>query len=73
MAPHLVARAHNVAHFCLLIDPFEAEAIVEHMKSFGVEPKGLRPRYGAEGIGPSFFIKDPGGNTIELKGAAPVA
>jgi catechol 2,3-dioxygenase-like lactoylglutathione lyase family enzyme len=60
-------EGHNVAHFCLIIDPFESEAITEHMRSFRVEPKGLRPRYGAEGIGLSLFIKDPEGNTIELK------
>ena len=25
-------------------------------------------RYGAEGIGPSIYIKDPDGNNVELKG-----
>jgi hypothetical protein len=27
-------------------------------------------RYGAEGDGPSVYINDPDGNTIELKGPA---
>jgi len=25
-------------------------------------------RYGAEGMGPSLYITDPDGNTVELKG-----
>jgi hypothetical protein len=28
----------------------------------------VKPRYGAEGEGPSVYIEDPEGNTIELKG-----
>jgi catechol 2,3-dioxygenase-like lactoylglutathione lyase family enzyme len=27
-------------------------------------------RYGAEGEGPSIYIEDPDGNTVELKGPA---
>jgi hypothetical protein len=27
-------------------------------------------RYGAEGSGPSLYINDPDGNTVELKGPA---
>ena len=26
------------------------------------------PRYGADGTGPSIYIQDPDGNTVELKG-----
>jgi len=32
--------------------------------------RGVRERYGAEGYGPSLYICDPDGNTVELKGPA---
>jgi len=36
----------------------------------GVEVGEVRERYGAEGYGPSLYICDPDGNTVELKGPA---
>lgn len=58
----------NVDHFCFRLDPFDPEAIKTHLASNGVEPGEMASRYGAEGQGPSFYITDPEGNTIELKG-----
>jgi extradiol dioxygenase family protein len=37
-----------------------------------VEPGPVVSRYGAEGDGPSLYVNDPEGNTVELKGP-PVA
>jgi catechol 2,3-dioxygenase-like lactoylglutathione lyase family enzyme len=34
----------------------------------GVEPGEVALRYGAEGNGPSLYVRDPDGNTVELKG-----
>ena len=34
----------------------------------GIEAGATSTRYGAEGDGPSIYILDPEGNTVELKG-----
>ena len=65
-APGAVAR--NMDHFCLRIDPFDESAIRAHLRAHGVEAGELATRYGAEGDGPSLYIEDPEGNTVELKG-----
>lgn len=61
-------EGHNMAHLCLRIVPFDPVAISTYLKGHGVESNDLKRRYGAHGIEPSMFIKDPEGNTIELKG-----
>jgi glyoxylase I family protein len=60
---------HNVDHLCLRIHDFDADAIVAHLKSHGVEPGKISDRFGAEGRGLSVYLQDPEGNTVELKGA----
>ena len=62
------AGARNMDHFCLRIDPFDESAIRAHLRAHGVEAGELATRYGAEGDGPSLYIEDPEGNTVELKG-----
>ena len=62
------AEGRNVDHFCLRIEPFDLEAIRAHLRDNGVDPGESGSRYGAEGEGPSMYLKDPEGNTIELKG-----
>lgn len=64
--------APNMDHFCVRIDPWDVQAIVAHLDSHGVEHGETVTRYGAEGDGPSIYIQDPDGNTVELKGP-PVA
>ena len=61
-------NGHNMDHFCLRIEPFEEKQIREHLKHNGVEAGPTETRYGAEGSGPSIYLRDPGGNTVELKG-----
>jgi glyoxylase I family protein len=61
-------EGHNLAHFCLSLLPFDREAILEHLRGAGVEPGDWAQRYGAEGSGPSIYLEDPEGNTVELKG-----
>lgn len=60
----------NLDHFCFRIDPFDPARIAEHLSRFGIEAGDLQSRYGAEGSGPSIYIRDPEGNTVELKGPA---
>ena len=58
----------NVDHFCLRVDPFDGARILEHLRANALEPGGIEARYGAEGEGPSIYVNDPDGNTVELKG-----
>jgi glyoxylase I family protein len=62
------AEGRNMDHLCLRVEPFDAGAIATHLLAHGVVPGETRTRYGAEGLGPSLYISDPEGNTVELKG-----
>ena len=62
------AEGRNLDHFCLRVDPWDAEAIRAHLRAHGVEPGAVALRFGAEGQGPSLYLTDPEGNTVELKG-----
>ncbi len=63
-----VADGKNVDHFCLRIAEFDAPALAVHLRSHGVEPGEVGTRYGADGHGPSMYLRDPDGNVVELKG-----
>lgn len=60
--------ARNVDHVALRIEPFDPEALRAHLAGHGIEMGEVARRYGAEGQGPSIYIEDPDGNTVELKG-----
>ncbi len=62
------AEGRNVDHFCLRIADFDEEELRAHLEAHGVEPGDVGTRYGAEGNGPSMYVKDPDGNVVELKG-----
>jgi glyoxylase I family protein len=62
------AEARNMDHFAIAIAPFDEAAIRAHLAGHGVEAGEAVQRYGAEGEGPSIYIQDPDGNTVELKG-----
>jgi catechol 2,3-dioxygenase-like lactoylglutathione lyase family enzyme len=64
------AQGRNLDHFCVRVDPFDEAAIRAQLKAKGVEAGPTERRYGAEGTGPSIYIEDPDGNTVELKGPA---
>lgn len=65
------AEGRNVDHVCLRIEPFDEAAIRTLMAEHGVAVHGeVQNNFGAEGNGPSIYIADPDGNTIELKGPA---
>ena len=61
-------EGRNVDHFCLRIDPFDARAITAYLRDNGLSPGEVAPRFGADGQGPSVYLADPDGNTVELKG-----
>ncbi len=62
------AGGRNVDHFCLRVEPFDEADIRRHLEAHGVSAGPTEPRYGAEGNGPSIYLQDPEGNTVELKG-----
>jgi len=68
--PPAPGDGHNVDHVCLRVMPFDADAITAHLRRHGAEPSAVRRVYGAEGFGPSIYVNDPEGNTVELKGPA---
>ena len=61
-------EGRNMDHFALQIEPFDPLAVIAHLIKHGVVPGETKQRYGANGTGPSIYISDPEGNTIELKG-----
>jgi catechol 2,3-dioxygenase-like lactoylglutathione lyase family enzyme len=67
-------EARNLDHFCLQVDPFDGDQIIAHLRAHGFDPAPVASRYGAKGQGPSIYVTDPEGNTLELKGPpGPVA
>ena len=58
----------NMDHLCLRIEPWDEAAIRTHLEAAGAAPGPTERRYGAEGHGPSIYLRDPEGNTVELKG-----
>ncbi len=64
------AEGRNLDHFCLRVDPFDEDAIRAHLEEHGIDAGPAKQRYGAEGTGPSIYVRDPDGNTVELKGPA---
>ncbi len=58
----------NMDHFAIRIEPFDEAAIRAHLAAHGIAVGELKTRYGADGNGPSLYIEDPDGNTVELKG-----
>ena len=63
-----VEQGRNVDHFALQLGAFDEAALRAHLERHGVEPGEVAERYGAKGMGPSMYIRDPDGNVVELKG-----
>jgi len=62
------SQARNLDHVCFRIAPFDDVLISEHLEKHGIDRGEIESRYGAEGYGPSIYVNDPEGNTVELKG-----
>ena len=60
-------NARNLDHFCLQIEQTDEAELRKWLDKHGVEAGPLERRYGAEGFGPSMYLQDPDGNTVELK------
>jgi catechol 2,3-dioxygenase-like lactoylglutathione lyase family enzyme len=62
------AEGRNLDHFCLAIRDFDEPVLRAWLTAAGVEVGETGQRYGAQGEGPSIYVTDPEGNTVELKG-----
>ena len=60
-------NGRNMDHLCLLIEKVDEQALLSYLLDKGIAAQGFAQRYGAEGFGPSIYIVDPEGNTVELK------
>lgn len=58
----------NVDHIAIKVEPFDPDAIRAHFAAHGIESEAPANRFGAEGEGPSIYLRDPEGNGVELKG-----
>ena len=61
-------HGRNVDHIAFQLESFDPETVRAQLEAAGLAPGELAERYGAEGMGPSLYIRDPDGNTVELKG-----
>ena len=60
--------APNMDHFAIELGSFDEAAIRAHLESHDITVGEPGRRYGAGGYGASIYLKDPDGNTVELKG-----
>lgn len=60
---------NNLDHFCLQLEGISQHELRSWLESRGVACGEFATRYGADGFGPSLYIADPDGNTVELRGA----
>lgn len=61
----------NMDHLCIATGPCTEQAMRAHLAHHGIAIVEEGIRYGANGDGMSFYIRDPSGNQIELK--SPIA
>ncbi|GAC1359033.1 MAG: VOC family protein [Acidimicrobiales bacterium] len=61
----------NMDHFCLVVEPCDFAAVSADFDVVG----GPGPRFGAQGMATSLYVKDPDDNVVELRyyGAHPPA
>jgi catechol 2,3-dioxygenase-like lactoylglutathione lyase family enzyme len=60
-------KGNNLDHFCLELRDVGESELRDWLLSRGVDCGEFETRYGAGGFGPSIYIKDPDGNTVELR------
>jgi catechol 2,3-dioxygenase-like lactoylglutathione lyase family enzyme len=55
----------NADHVCLVVEPLDLDAVKESGRFDVVD--GPATRFGARGDGTSLYVRDPDGNTVELR------
>lgn len=60
-------RGENMNHLCLSVDA-HADELQRDLAAAGVAVESTAPgNFGARGLATSFYVRDPDGNTIELR------
>lgn len=65
--PAPTPQGNNLDHFCLQIKAIPEEELISYLRGCGIEAGDFTERYGAQGLGRSIYIRDPDGNTVELR------
>jgi catechol 2,3-dioxygenase-like lactoylglutathione lyase family enzyme len=55
----------NMNHFCLVVEPIDLDALAATGRFDVIDGPGAR--FGARGNGTSLYVRDPDGNTVELR------
>ena len=55
----------NCDHFCLVVDPVDLDAVAASGEFDVVDGPGAR--FGARGVATALYVRDPDGNTVELR------
>jgi catechol 2,3-dioxygenase-like lactoylglutathione lyase family enzyme len=55
----------NLNHFCVVVEPCDLQAVADSGRFDVVD--GPAKRWGARGDGTSLYVRDPDGNTVELR------
>jgi catechol 2,3-dioxygenase-like lactoylglutathione lyase family enzyme len=55
----------NLNHFCVVVAPCDLQAVADSGRFDVVD--GPAKRWGARGDGTSLYVRDPDGNTVELR------
>jgi glyoxylase I family protein len=63
-----VEGGRNMDHVCLMLSPFDDDAMRAHLAAHNVTIEAEAVHGGARGQSRSFYILDPFGNKLELKG-----
>jgi len=66
----LVSGGRNVDHVCIATSPFDHDEFRLYCANHAIVIEQEAMHGGARGIGMSFYIKDPFGNRLEIKGPA---
>jgi catechol 2,3-dioxygenase-like lactoylglutathione lyase family enzyme len=63
--PPLASAQGNLDHFCLVVSPVDLAGVAGSGEWDVVDGPG--PRFGAQGMGTSLYVRDPDGNVVELR------
>ncbi|MGP3927133.1 VOC family protein [Streptomyces sp. 8N616] len=63
--PQDAPTGSNVDHICLVVEPLDWQQVVDSGEFTVVDGPG--GRFGARGVAQSLYVRDPDGNTVELR------
>ncbi|HEX2173592.1 MAG TPA: VOC family protein [Dehalococcoidia bacterium] len=65
--PATESRRDNLNHFCLVTDAPDLTSIRDELTAAGYPTQEPVERWGARGVALSIYLKDPDGNTLEIR------